>query len=171
MLSPCFFVIHSAHCIYSENRIDSDVRIRQKPDVKKTEKEKGVTLKHLTIAVGIIRNPQHEIFITQRNAASHMAGFWEFPGGKVEAGETPEQALKRELGEETGIVPLAVQPLKIVEHTFDDRRVTLHFFLVEAWQGEPYGREGQPMRWVSQHALREEEFPPANAGIIALLKA
>jgi len=130
-----------------------------------------VTLKHLTIAVGIIRNPQHEIFITQRNAGSHMAGFWEFPGGKVDAGETPEQALMRELDEETGIVPVSVQPLKSVEHAFDDRRVTLHFFLVEAWQGEPYGREGQPMRWVRQQELREEDFPPANAAIIALLKA
>lgn len=128
-------------------------------------------MKQLEIAVGIIRNPQQEIFITQRAAGSHMAGFWEFPGGKIEAGETPEQALVRELSEETGIVPTAIQPLESVAHTFSDRQITLHVFLVEAWQGEPYGREGQPMRWVKQQALRAEEFPPANAGIIARLIA
>lgn len=128
-------------------------------------------MKHLHIAVGVIRNSQQEIFITRRAANTHMAGCWEFPGGKVEAQETPEQALARELQEETGISALQTQLLQVVEHSFSDRRVTLHFYLVEGWSGAPYGREGQPARWVRQAALREEEFPPANAAIIRLLLA
>ncbi|CNB79106.1 8-oxo-dGTP diphosphatase MutT [Yersinia intermedia] len=126
-------------------------------------------MKHLQIAVGIIRNAQQEIFITQRAADSHMAGFWEFPGGKVEQGETAELALKRELSEEVGIVVQEAVLLNVLEHTFTDRIVTLSFYMVEAWDGEPFGREGQPIRWVRQSELVAEEFPPANATIIALL--
>ncbi len=126
-------------------------------------------LKHLQIAVGIIRNGQQEIFITQRAADSHMAGFWEFPGGKIEAGETPEAALKRELLEETGIVVQNANLLNVLEHTFTDRIVTLRFYMVDAWDGEPFGREGQSMRWVKQAELLADDFPPANAEIIELL--
>ncbi|MFI0488525.1 MAG: 8-oxo-dGTP diphosphatase MutT [Yersinia sp. (in: enterobacteria)] len=128
-------------------------------------------MKHLQIAVGIIRNSQQEIFITQRVADSHMAGFWEFPGGKIEQGETPEVALKRELLEETGIAVQKAVLLNVLEDTFPDRIVTLNFYMVEVWDGEPFGREGQPMRWVKQSELRAEEFPPVNAAIIDLLIA
>lgn len=128
-------------------------------------------MKHLHIAVGIIRDDQQRIFLTQRSADSHMANKWEFAGGKLESGETVEQALKRELHEEVGIDAISFQPFMKIEHQFDDRHVTIDFFIVEEWLGEPYGREGQPQRWVAQSELVAEEFPPANAEVIARLKA
>ncbi|MFP1946053.1 8-oxo-dGTP diphosphatase MutT [Lonsdalea quercina] len=129
-----------------------------------------MTQKPLSVAVGIIRNAQRQFFIACRQAGSHMAGKWEFPGGKVEAGETPEQALIRELREETGIEAHAPQALTDKTFSTGDWLITLHFFLVEHWQGEPYGREGQPSRWLTVDELKEEEFPPANAEMIRWLK-
>ncbi|AXU97915.1 8-oxo-dGTP diphosphatase MutT [Erwinia persicina] len=127
-------------------------------------------MKHLQVAVGIIRR-DGDIFLAQRSASSYMANRWEFPGGKIEADETPVQALKRELLEETGIEVVSATPYDTVDHTYDDLRVTLHFFIVDGWKGEPYGREGQPQRWVPQQELQAEEFPPANVDIVARLKA
>ena len=127
-------------------------------------------MKHLQVAVGIIRK-DGEIFLAQRSADSYMANRWEFPGGKMEEGETPEQALKRELLEETGIEVVNATAYDTVDHIYDDLRVTLHFFIVDRWNGEPWGREGQPQRWVRQSELDAEAFPPANVEIVARLKA
>ncbi len=128
-------------------------------------------MKQLNIAVGIIRNPQGEIFITRRAADAHMANKWEFPGGKIEAGETPEQALVRELEEETGITATDYSLYETLSHQFSDRNVNLWFFLVEQWQGEPWGKEGQPGEWVAQSALDAQAFPPANVAVIEKLLA
>lgn len=126
-------------------------------------------MKHLQVAVGVIRNASKQIFLTQRAATSHMANKWEFPGGKIEAGESAEEALKRELHEETGIEVAAAQAIGSADHSYNDVRVTLHFFLVESWKGEPWGREGQPQRWVAQQHLVAEEFPPANHDLVSRL--
>ncbi len=109
-------------------------------------------MKILQIAVGIIRNQQHEIFITQRAADAHMANKLEFPGGKIEAGETPEQALIRELQEEVGITPTQSSLFEKLEYQFPDRHITLWFWLVESWEGEPWGKEGQPAQWIMPDA-------------------
>ncbi|KHT33128.1 8-oxo-dGTP diphosphatase MutT [Pectobacterium carotovorum subsp. carotovorum] len=130
-----------------------------------------MTQKQLSVSVGIIRNAEQQYFIARRPDGVHMAGMWEFPGGKVEEGETPEQALIRELHEETGIEASAPQALNDKTFSTPERIITLHFFLVETWQGEPYGREGQESRWVNVDELREEEFPPANAEMIRWLKS
>ncbi|WP_037377308.1 8-oxo-dGTP diphosphatase MutT [Serratia sp. M24T3] len=127
-------------------------------------------MKQRNIAVGIIRNAQKEIFLTLRDPSSHMAGFWEFPGGKIESGETPVEALVRELQEEVGIDTRHPVLIRTLQHTFPDRIVNLHFFIVEQWSGEPYGKEGQPMRWVAQSELKESDFPPANAEIVIALQ-
>ncbi len=126
-------------------------------------------MKKLQIALGIIRNPQHEIFITQRAADAHMANKLEFPGGKIEADETPEQALIRELQEEVGITPHSATLFDKLEYAFPDRHITLWFWLVERWEGEPWGKEGQPGRWIALSELKADDFPPANAPVIAKL--
>ncbi|WP_421355794.1 8-oxo-dGTP diphosphatase MutT [Pseudocitrobacter faecalis] len=126
-------------------------------------------MKILQIAVGIIRNDAGEIYITQRAADAHMANKWEFPGGKIEAGETAEEAMIRELEEEVGITASEPQLFDKLEYAFPDRHITLWFWLVENWQGEPWGKEGQPGRWVAQNALIADEFPPANAPVIEKL--
>ena len=126
-------------------------------------------MKILQIAVGIIRNDAGEIYITQRAADAHMANKWEFPGGKIEAGETAVEAMIRELEEEVGITASEPQLFDKLEYAFPDRHITLWFWLVENWQGEPWGKEGQPGRWVAQNALIADEFPPANAPVIEKL--
>ncbi|WP_312663036.1 8-oxo-dGTP diphosphatase MutT [Pantoea sp. CTOTU49201] len=128
-------------------------------------------MKHLQVAVGIIRNTERQIFLAQRAASSYMANKWEFPGGKIEQDESAEQALKRELMEETGIEVTSASAIGQADHSYEDLRVTLHFFLVEGWNGEPYGREGQPQRWVEQQDLVADEFPPANHELISRLVA
>ncbi|MDE9445643.1 8-oxo-dGTP diphosphatase MutT [Xenorhabdus bovienii] len=125
--------------------------------------------KHLHIAAGIIKNTNDEIFITQRHVDSHMGGFWEFPGGKLEQGEISEQALIRELKEEVGITVTHCELVQTITHEFSDRNITLYFYLVDQWKNEPFGKEGQPSRWVLQTELIADEFPPANRSIVALL--
>lgn len=128
-------------------------------------------MKKLQISVGIIRNAAGEIYITQRAADAHMANKWEFPGGKIEADESAEQAVIRELQEEVGIAVRSLQQFDKLEYQFPDRHITLWFWLVDGWDGEPWGKEGQPGRWVAQQDLVADEFPPANAPIIEKLIA
>lgn len=128
-------------------------------------------MKILQISVGIIRNTAGEIYITQRAADAHMAHKWEFPGGKIEAGETPQDAVIRELQEEVGITATSLHQFDKLEYQFPDRHITLWFWLVDGWEGEPWGKEGQPGRWVAQQELVAEEFPPANAPVIEKLIA
>ncbi len=123
----------------------------------------------MQVAVGVIRDPQQRIFITQRRQHTELAGYWEFPGGKLEAGETPLVALIRELNEEVGIGVEQARLLETVAGVQLQQHLQLHYFLVEQWHGEPYGREGQPYRWIVQQDLQAELFPPTNGRIVALL--
>lgn len=127
-------------------------------------------MKYLQIAVGIIRNEQGDIFISQRGGDSHLAGLWEFPGGKIESGESPYDGLVRELAEETGINVQQATLLSEQDYQFDDRSLTLYFYLVEQWNHQPYGKEGQPTRWVNQRDLKIDEFPESNRQIIEQLQ-
>ena len=125
-------------------------------------------LRHVTVACGIIIR-DGLILAAQRSPVMSVPNKWEFPGGKIEAGETPEQALIRELQEEVGITPTQSSLFEKLEYQFPDRHITLWFWLVESWEGEPWGKEGQPAQWIAQYALNAEDFPPANAPVIEKL--
>ena len=122
----------------------------------------------LHVAVGVIlRNDC--VLIARRPDNVHKGGLWEFPGGKVETGETVIQALARELDEELGIVIGASAPLLEINHDYPGKQVLLDVYLVKAFSGTPCGREGQPLVWATLDQLADYAFPEANAPIIAAL--
>lgn len=123
------------------------------------------------VAAGVILNTHREVLLALRPAHKHQGGLWEFPGGKVEVGERVEDALNRELQEELGLSVLQSKPLLLIEHDYGDRHVTLDVWLVSSFAGEPAGREGQELRWVSISALSELSFPAANAPIVQHLQS
>jgi 8-oxo-dGTP diphosphatase len=121
------------------------------------------------VAVGVIRNAQGRILISLRHPDSHQGGLWEFPGGKVEAGETLQQAMQRELLEELGIEVHTLEPLLEIHHDYGDKKVFLDIWVVTAFSGEARGREGQAIKWVGLEELQDYEFPAANVPIIERL--
>ncbi|MBL4743625.1 MAG: Nudix family hydrolase [Cycloclasticus sp.] len=120
----------------------------------------------LNVAVGVIKNSKGEVLISQRDESAHQGGLWEFPGGKLEKGETVEQALKRELYEELGIEVLSSTPLINIEHYYNDLFVHLNVHLIDIFQGEARGLERQPIKWVAISNLNKFSFPDANQAII-----
>ena len=123
------------------------------------------------VAAGIIRNEFGQIYLPQRLEGQDFAQSLEFPGGKVDKGETPEHALKRELEEEIGIVVLNAQLFERFEFEYPTKVISFFFYLVEEWVGEPFGREGQEGFWLAQNELDASQFPPANAKLIQRLLA
>ena len=101
-----------------------------------------------------------------------MAGLWEFPGGKVEQGETPEQALIRELQEELGIDTWqsCLAPLTFASHKYDDFHLLMPLFACRKWEGIPRGLEGQALTWVRANKLKEYPMPPADVPLISVLR-
>jgi 8-oxo-dGTP diphosphatase len=117
------------------------------------------------VAAGIVlRNKQ--IFLTKRAQAAHQGGKWEFPGGKVEQGETVEQALLRELNEEIGIEVTTSNAFMTISHDYPEKKVVLDFFLVTQFDGEPSGCEGQEFSWFDIAVLAELDFPEANQAVV-----
>ncbi len=101
-----------------------------------------------------------------------MAGLWEFPGGKVEPGETPEAALVRELHEELGIETWnsCLAPLTFASHSYDDFHLMMPLFACRKWNGVPTPREGQVLKWVKARDLRDYPMPPADIPLIPILR-
>ncbi|MGJ0483461.1 MAG: Nudix family hydrolase [Methylomicrobium sp.] len=122
--------------------------------------------KALQVAVGVIKGADGKILIARRDESLHQGGLWEFPGGKIEAGETPEQALFRELKEELDIEALSAAPLITVHHCYPDLAVTLRVFLVDHFSGTAKGCLGQPIRWTAPNELERFAFPAANRPIL-----
>ena len=118
------------------------------------------------VAVGVVLNSHNEVLIALRAKQAHQGGLWEFPGGKVEADETIQQALVRELKEELDIIADCFKPLVVIEHDYGDKTVRLDVWLVTRFDGVPVGCEGQQVKWANIDVLTGYEFPAANKKII-----
>ncbi|MDO9526417.1 MAG: 8-oxo-dGTP diphosphatase MutT [Gemmobacter sp.] len=125
----------------------------------------------LVAAVALI-DPDGRVLLAQRPAGKSMAGLWEFPGGKIETGESPEDALIRELSEELGIDTWAscLAPLTFASHTYPDFHLLMPLFACRRWQGTPHPREGQTLKWVRPADMRDYPMPPADIPLIPILR-
>lgn len=122
------------------------------------------------VVAAAVFNPAGEVLIARRHPDAHQGGLWEFPGGKVESGEEIQHALKRELHEELGISVMQARPLIRIHHDYPDKSVLLDVWRVDAFAGEPHGREGQPIEWATPQRLPEYAFPQANRPIITAVR-
>ena len=124
----------------------------------------------LVVACALV-DADRRVLIAQRPEGKSMAGLWEFPGGKVEPGETPEAALIRELDEELGIETreACLAPLSFASHAYESIHLLMPFYVCRKWQGTPVSREHTALKWVRPQALRDYPMPPADEPLIAAL--
>jgi 8-oxo-dGTP diphosphatase len=132
-----------------------------------------VTVKHVLVAACALIDADGRVLIAQRPAGKSMAGLWEFPGGKVEAGERPEQTLIRELHEELGITVRedCLAPLTFASHLYPDFYLLMPLYVCRRWDGFVQPIEAQQHKWVRPHDLRQYPMPPADEPLIAHLTA
>ncbi len=123
----------------------------------------------VNVAVAVVQRADGCVLLAERPRGKVSGGYWEFPGGKFDAGERAEQALAREVREEVGIELNRAQPWMTYEHDYADRRVRLHFFRITAWHGTPHGREGQRLSWEDPAAVTVAPLLPANDRILQAL--
>jgi 8-oxo-dGTP diphosphatase len=123
------------------------------------------------VVAGVLRDASGRVLIAQRPPGKHMAGYWEFPGGKIAAGESGEQALARELTEELGVSLHRCHPLLQLRHDYNDRVIQLDVFVVDDYGGEPTGREAQALKWVAASELATQHLLPADRPIIEALNS
>jgi 8-oxo-dGTP diphosphatase len=124
----------------------------------------------IRVVAAALYDAHGRVLIAQRPPGKHMAGRWEFPGGKVGTGETDQQALTRELTEELGISVSAARPLLTISHDYPDRSVELSMWVVERYTGEPRSLDGQQLKWVPPTALLEEDVLEADRPFIEALQ-
>jgi 8-oxo-dGTP diphosphatase len=118
------------------------------------------------VAVGIVFNSQGQVLVALRPQHVDQSGLWEFPGGKIELGESVAAALTRELAEEVGIQVSSAVPLLRVPHHYPQHEVLLHVWKITAFSGEAYGREGQDIQWIFPHQLSQLAVPAANLAVV-----
>ena len=125
----------------------------------------------LVVAAALI-DVDGRVLLSQRPEGKNMAGLWEFPGGKIDPGETPEAALIRELNEELGIdtQESCLAPLTFASHQYDDMHVLLMLYVCRRWQGTPTPREDNPITWVRPPRLGDYPMPPADKPLVAMLQ-
>lgn len=123
-------------------------------------------MKTIHVVAAAILDSEQRVLIAKRDKAAHQGGLWEFPGGKVEEGESVRDALSRELYEELDIKVLSARPLILIKHDYPDKSVLLDVWLVDHFSGEAIGKEGQPVEWVEKSGLTDFEFPAANKPIV-----
>jgi len=129
-------------------------------------------VKTLLVSAVALIDPDGRVLLAQRPEGKSMAGLWEFPGGKVEPGETPEHALIRELEEELGINTWqsCLAPLTFASHSYEEFHLLMPLFACRKWEGIPHGREGQQLKWVRANDLRNYPMPPADIPLIPILR-
>jgi 8-oxo-dGTP diphosphatase len=126
--------------------------------------------RQIHVAAAAIEDREGRILVARRPRHVHQGGLWEFPGGKLETGETVMDGLVRELDEELGIRVSDSEPLIRVHHDYGDRHVLLDVHRVSRFDGDPRGREGQPLRWLHPRDMRPDDFPAADRPIISALR-
>ena len=126
----------------------------------------------LLVAACALIDVDNRVMLARRPEGKKMAGLWEFPGGKLNPGETPEQALIRELKEELGIdvTEACLAPFAFASHDYDRFHLLMPLFLCRRWKGTPAGLEGQALAWVRPNKLTEYDMPPADKPLIPLLR-
>lgn len=129
-----------------------------------------MTKPHHHVVCAIIVNAANQVLVAQRSAHQYYAGYWEFPGGKCEPGETLHQALTRELHEELAIDVEDAVPWMVIEHEYPPYVITLHIWQVMRYRGEPVGHEGQQVAWMDREQLLTLKFPEANDPIVDALQ-
>jgi len=124
------------------------------------------------VSAAALIDPDGRVLLAQRPEGKSMAGLWEFPGGKIMPGETPEQALIRELSEELGIHTWksCLAPLTFASHGYGDFHLLMPLFACRKWEGRPVSREGQALKWVRPGNLRDHPMPPADIPLIPILR-
>ncbi|MBO6896876.1 MAG: 8-oxo-dGTP diphosphatase MutT [Shimia sp.] len=129
-------------------------------------------MKTVLVAAVALIDVDGRILLAQRPEGKSMAGMWEFPGGKIEAGETPEVALVRELKEELGIDTWesCLAPLTFASHSYDDFHLLMPLFACRKWNGIASAQEGQTLAWVKAKDLRDYDMPPADIPLIPILR-
>ncbi|MBA5778709.1 8-oxo-dGTP diphosphatase MutT [Stappia sp. F7233] len=125
-------------------------------------------MKLLLVSACALLDADNRVLIAQRPEGKSMAGLWEFPGGKVEAGERPEDTLIRELHEELGITVKkeCLAPLTFASHAYEDFHLLMPLYVCRRWSGTVTGREGQALKWVRAARLRDYPMPPADEPLI-----
>ncbi len=127
-------------------------------------------MNHFNVAAGILCDAEGRVLIAERLGGGPFHGLWEFPGGKIDSDESSTQALSRELAEELGIEVTVCASFMNLRHEYDDRIVTIEFFIVSDWNSDPIGREGQALRWVPRERLDADELLPADVPVVEALK-